>query len=149
MTKELILKIVCDTLNVEIRDVLQESYTKGAKCANVIQARHLSMFFCRAYKLGTFAVIGKYFNRDHSSVTQAERAIQNDIDTNKNFRLIYERIDKQLKFIDEFYSNHLNIQPNGTIRSYRNYRLARYYRRNIAIKTGVERRIRNACLSGF
>ncbi len=96
MKSEKILRTVCDVLNVDIKDVLQYSNVKGARNANLVQARNLFMWFAREYNIGTLQVIGGYVNRDHSTCINAFRVIQNDNKYNTSRLRLFLEVKRRL-----------------------------------------------------
>jgi len=97
MTKELILNTVCRICNVPPEMVLVSDNVKGARRGEFVHARHLCQVFAKAYNLGSLYAIGYFFGgRDHCAVLHAIKTVKNDCDTNKEKRIIYERIENEL-----------------------------------------------------
>jgi len=90
ITKEIILQCVCDTLKVNISDVLKDRHEPGAKNEEIVYARQLCMTLAREWKLGSLSAIGKYYGgRDHVTVMNSEKTIKNELDLYPNKKLIF------------------------------------------------------------
>jgi chromosomal replication initiation ATPase DnaA len=97
INKSVILKVVCDTLNVNPSEVLQPNNVKGTRLSDLVYARQLSMVFARKFNLGSLRSIGYYYGRrNHSTCVYAKIAIQNGIDTCKAKKAIYDKINIEL-----------------------------------------------------
>ena len=65
-----------------------------------VMARQMFLVFCyNNGRNGSLAVIGKYMNKDHATVCHAQKTIQNLLDTDKQFKEIYESIEEKVKLI--------------------------------------------------
>lgn len=66
----------------------QQLFSKSRR-REMVEARHVTMYLMRKYKLfGSLKMIGKYFNRDHTTVLHALNNVQSLIDTDKVFKSI-------------------------------------------------------------
>ena len=83
-------KITFDQINVDCRD------------GDLVFVRQLIMYFARKKKVGSLAVIGRRFNKDHATVLHAERSIENYIATDKEKRKKVEEYNKKLNRIKVF-----------------------------------------------
>ncbi len=90
---EYISKVVCDYFNMPV-DALQ---TKTRK-REIVQARQIAMYFSKSLTKYSLASIGAQIgSKDHATVLHACKTVNNLIDTDKNFRLFVEEIEKKLK----------------------------------------------------
>lgn len=88
-----IQKIVCDYFNVAI-DVLNSKTRKR----EIVQARQLAMYFSKVHTKNSLATIGLHCgNKDHATVLHACRTVNNLIETDKQFKVYVDDIDKKLK----------------------------------------------------
>jgi chromosomal replication initiator protein len=96
-TKELsidsISKTVCDYFGLEL-DVLQSKTRKR----EIVQARQIAMFFSKGLTNSSLSTIGaKIGKKDHATVLHACKAINNLIETDKDFKGQIKEIEAQLK----------------------------------------------------
>jgi len=90
---EYISKVVCDYFNMPV-DALQ---TKTRK-REVVQARQIAMYFSKSLTKYSLASIGAQIgSKDHATVLHACKTVNNLKDTDKNFRIFVEEIEKKLK----------------------------------------------------
>jgi chromosomal replication initiator protein len=93
ITIDYIQKIVCDYFNMPV-DSLQ---TKTRK-REVVQARQIAMFFSKSLTKSSLASIGSQIgHKDHATVLHACKTVNNLIDTDKQFKIDMEEIEKRLK----------------------------------------------------
>jgi chromosomal replication initiator protein len=98
ITKEMILKVVCDRMNVTNEDIIKSSKIKGSRIKEFCQARQLCMAFAYKYSIGTLFEIGRFYGGyDHATVLHAKKAVMNDYDTCKTYRIMYEIIKKDIE----------------------------------------------------
>jgi len=89
---EYISKVVCDYFKMPV-DILQ---TKTRK-REIVQARQITMYFSKNLTKYSLASIGAQIgNKDHATVLHACKTVNNLVDTDKNFRLYVEEIEKKL-----------------------------------------------------
>jgi chromosomal replication initiator protein len=74
-----IIKVISTQLNVNHNDVIGDRRYK-----TIVYGRHLSMYYIRKKTKLSEAEIGKYFNRDHSTINHACKVINNYIYTKDN-----------------------------------------------------------------
>lgn len=87
-----IQKIVSDYFQMDI-DIIQSKSRKR----DVVQARHLAMFFAKKHTKASLANIGSQIgDRDHATVLHACKAVENLITTDKNFKKYVDDIQKKL-----------------------------------------------------
>jgi len=90
---EYISKVVCDYFNMPV-DVLQAKTRKR----EIVQARQIAMYFSKSLTKYSLASIGAQIgSKDHATVLHACKTVNNLKDTDKNFRLFVEDIEKKLK----------------------------------------------------
>ncbi len=88
-----IQKIVCDYFDISI-DTLNSKTRKR----EIVQARQLSMFFSKKLTKSSLAAIGLHCgNKDHATVLHACRTVNNLIETDKQFKVYVEEIEKKIK----------------------------------------------------
>lgn len=93
ITIDYIQKIVCDYFNMPV-DSLQSKTRKR----EVVQARQIAMFFSKNLTKSSLASIGSQIGRkDHATVLHACKTVNNLIDTDKQFKIDVEEIEKRLK----------------------------------------------------
>lgn len=92
-----IQKIVCRHLNVD-----QGLLSGRTRRREIVQARHLAMYFCREFTQHTTSKIGEAFGgRDHSTVIHAINSINNQIETSPNFHLVVKNVRQQISHLRE------------------------------------------------
>jgi chromosomal replication initiator protein len=88
-----IQKIVCDYFDISI-DTLNSKTRKR----EIVQARQLSMFFSKKLTKSSLAAIGLHCgNKDHATVLHACRTVNNLIETDKQFKVYVDEIEKKIK----------------------------------------------------
>ncbi|NQU81707.1 MAG: chromosomal replication initiator protein DnaA, partial [Bacteroidetes bacterium] len=89
-----IQKIVCDYYNIPLN--LIQSKTRKRE---IVQARQVAMFFSKSLTKSSLATIGTQIGgKDHATVLHACKTVNNLIDTDKQFRLQIQDIEKKLSF---------------------------------------------------
>jgi chromosomal replication initiator protein len=90
---EYISKVVCDYFNLTV-DSLQAKTRKR----EIVQARQITMYFSKNMTKYSLASIGSQIgNKDHATVLHACKTVNNLKETDKNFRLYVDEIEKKLK----------------------------------------------------
>lgn len=93
ITIDYIQKTVCDYFNMP-SDSLQSKTRKR----EIVQARQIAMFFSKTLTKSSLASIGAQIgHKDHATVLHACKTVNNLIDTDKQFRIDIEEIEKRLK----------------------------------------------------
>ncbi len=65
---------------------------------NIVQARQLSMYFAKSHTKASLTSIGLHCgNKDHATVLHACKTVQNLIDTDKEFRIYVDDLEKKIK----------------------------------------------------
>jgi chromosomal replication initiator protein len=89
---EYIQKVVCDYFDLPIE--LMKSKTRKRE---VVQARQIAMYFSKKMTKSSLANIGMHCGgKDHATVLHACRTVNNLAETDKNFRIYLEDLDKKL-----------------------------------------------------
>ncbi len=90
---DFIQKIVCDYFNLPV-----DSINSKTRKREIVQARQLAMYFAKKHTKASLATIGLHCgNKDHATVLHACRTVNNLIDTDKQFRIYVEELDKKIK----------------------------------------------------
>jgi len=93
LSVEYISKVVCDYFNLSV-DSLQAKTRKR----EIVQARQITMYFSKNMTKYSLASIGAQIgNKDHATVLHACKTVNNLKETDKNFRLYVDEIEKKLK----------------------------------------------------
>ena len=88
LTIEEIQRIVCEYFGIE--ENLVRAKTRKRE---VVQARQVAMFFSKQFTQHSLKTIGLHFGgRDHSTVIHANQSVQNQIETNPQFRDMVEEV---------------------------------------------------------
>ena len=96
MTPEKIIEIVADYFHVD-KDMLRVKNRN----AEFVKPRHIAMYLCKYNTELSFREIGKSFNKDHASVIHAIKSVENQIETNRKYREVFDEIE--LHVIQEEY----------------------------------------------
>ncbi|MGN0033731.1 MAG: chromosomal replication initiator protein DnaA [Candidatus Limimorpha sp.] len=93
ITINYIITCVCEEIGTS-----QEDFFKSTRKRNVVQARQLSMFFAKKYTKASLVVIGeKCGKKDHATVIHALKTIENLLETDKQFRMMAEKIEQKFQ----------------------------------------------------
>jgi len=88
-----IQKVVCDYFDLPL-----EAINSKTRKREIVQARQLAMYFAKKHTKASLATIGLHCgNKDHATVLHACRTVNNLIDTDKQFRIYVEELDKKIK----------------------------------------------------
>ncbi|RLD63257.1 MAG: chromosomal replication initiator protein DnaA [Bacteroidetes bacterium] len=88
-----IQKVVSDYFNIPI-DMINSKTRKR----EIVQARQIAMFFSKKFTKSSLATIGIHCgNKDHATVLHACRTVNNLVDTDKQFRVYVDDIEKKIK----------------------------------------------------
>ena len=86
-----IQKVVCDYFDLSI-DTLKSKTRKR----NIVQARQLAMYFSKQLTKSSLANIGaRCGGKDHATVLHACKTVNNLVDTDKDFRLYVQELEKK------------------------------------------------------
>jgi chromosomal replication initiator protein len=90
---DFIQKIICDYFNIPVDQINSKTRKR-----DIVQARQLAMFFSKKHTKSSLATIGLHCgNKDHATVLHACRTVNNLIETDKQFRLYVDEIEKKIK----------------------------------------------------
>lgn len=81
-----IVDIVSEQLNVSKFNIISK-----CRLREYTEARHISMMLCTSLTSLPLKVIGKYFNRDHSTVIHARETIENLLSYENDVKMKYEK----------------------------------------------------------
>ena len=96
-----IIEIVLDYYKISI-DEMTARVRKGES----IKPVHIAMYFLESYTTLSLLAIAKLFNRqNHSTTINAIKSVNNQIDTDKNYRLEIAEIDFKIKNYDNLKMN--------------------------------------------
>ncbi len=91
ITPEIIMQIVADFYNVDVNDL------PGNKRQSTIkQARHVSMYFMRDMLSLRFAEIGSIMNKDHSTVMNAVKKVETEINMDEQLAANVQQLRKRI-----------------------------------------------------
>ncbi len=86
-------KVVSDYFNIPV-----ELINSRTRKREIVQARQIAMFFSKKYTKSSLATIGIHCgNKDHATVLHACRTVNNLIETDKQFKVFVEDIEKKIK----------------------------------------------------
>jgi chromosomal replication initiator protein len=89
---EYIQKVVCDYFDLPI-----ETMKSKTRKREVVQARQIAMYFSKKLTKSSLANIGSHCGgKDHATVLHACRTVTNLCDTDKQFRVYLEELEKKL-----------------------------------------------------
>jgi chromosomal replication initiator protein len=94
VTIDYIQKVICEYFNIPV-----DSINSKTRKREIVQARQLSMYFSKKHTKSSLTSIGQQCgNKDHATVLHACRTVNNLVETDKQFRLFVEDLDKKIKF---------------------------------------------------
>lgn len=93
LSVDYISKVVCDILNMTAEDIQSKTRKR-----NIVQARQLAMYFSKKMTQQSLSTIGSLIgNKDHATVLHACKSVKNLIETDKDFKLLFQKIEQKLK----------------------------------------------------
>jgi chromosomal replication initiator protein len=88
-----IKNIVCDYFQISVDEINSKTRKR-----EIVQARQLAMFFSKKHTKFSLANIGlQCGNKDHATVLHAYRTVSDLLDTDKQFKVYVEDIEKKIK----------------------------------------------------
>jgi len=88
-----IQKVICDYFSVPLNAINSKSRKR-----EIVQARQLAMFFSKKLTKTSLATIGLHCgNKDHATVLHSCKTINNLIETDKQFKVYVEELEKKIK----------------------------------------------------
>jgi chromosomal replication initiator protein len=93
LTIEEIQRIVCEYMNIE------EDRVRGkTRKREVVRARQVAMYFCKEFTQNSLKTIGLHFGgRDHSTVIHANNTVEDQMETDEQFRGTVEEIGRKIE----------------------------------------------------
>jgi len=93
LTIEEIQRIVCEYMNIE------EDRVRGkTRKREVVRARQVAMYFCKEFTQNSLKTIGLHFGgRDHSTVIHANNTVEDQMETDEQFRSTVEEIGRKIE----------------------------------------------------
>jgi chromosomal replication initiator protein len=93
LTIEEIQRIVCEYMNIE------EDRVRGkTRKREVVRARQIAMYFCKQFTQNSLKTIGLHFGgRDHSTVIHANNTVEDQMETDDQFRSTVEEIERKIE----------------------------------------------------
>ena len=92
LTIEQIQTVVCEYFNID-EDLVRAKTRKR----EVVQARQVAMYFSKQLTQHSLKTIGLHFGgRDHSTVIHANRSVNNQLETDPNFRSMLDTLRQQI-----------------------------------------------------
>lgn len=92
LTVEEIQQIVCEYFRIPPDQVRAKTRKR-----EVVQARQVAMYFCKHFTQHSLKSIGLYFGgRDHSTVIHAIQSVQDQMETDPNFRELIEALQHKI-----------------------------------------------------
>lgn len=92
ITAEYITRLVCNQFNIS-EDLLMSNL----RTSDVALARHVSIYLCRTCSGLTQKETGDYFNKDHSTIINSEKAVKKKMLNDKEFKKTIDVLIKLLK----------------------------------------------------
>jgi len=92
LTIEDIQRVVCEYLHVPENQVRGETRKR-----EIVRARQIAMYFSKKYTQHSLKTIGLHFGgRDHSTVIHANNTVEDQMETDEQFRDTVEEIDQEI-----------------------------------------------------
>ncbi len=92
-TDEQIIKIVADYFQIPPKSIKAKTRKR-----EVVQARHIAIYFMKKLTNMSSTAIGNTFNRDHSTVLHALKAVSDLSETNKDFKNYMSDLERTFKY---------------------------------------------------
>jgi len=93
LTIEEIQRIVCDYL-----DIPEDLVRAKTRKREVVRARQIAMYFCKDLTQHSLKTIGLHFGgRDHSTVIHANKTVEDQIETDDQFRGMVDEIGRKIE----------------------------------------------------
>jgi chromosomal replication initiator protein len=88
-----IQKVVSDYFNIPV-----ETINSRTRKREIVQARQLAMYFSKKHTKSSLATIGIHCgDKDHATVLHACRTVNNLLETDKQFKVYVDDIEKKIK----------------------------------------------------
>jgi len=92
LSKELILKTICKELEMDFKEVK----TRKTRLREYVYARQLYAYFCRIYTNESLTNIGKFINKDHTTIIHSSNQIENFKAFDKEIKNHVRKLNNQL-----------------------------------------------------
>ena len=92
MTVDRIITLVSKRLSIPVGDIRSKQRT-----ANVVNARHVSIYMIRQLTDVTFNTIGEIFGRDHSTIMAAFRRVESMMTTDPEFAALVNGMMEEIR----------------------------------------------------
>ena len=99
LPEEIIIETVLDHF-----DLKYEILKCRSRLMEYVKARYIIMYFCKQYTNLSLSTIGRIFNKDHCTVMFGVQQVAIQMEVNKDYRVMIERLDVILKSIGIFLS---------------------------------------------
>lgn len=87
-----IISIVC-----RYCEVTREQLQSGRRITELVEARHLAVYFISTHvRKATSTRIGRYFNRDHTTVLHSIKCVNDFKDTDQAFKSQFEFLEREV-----------------------------------------------------
>ena len=93
LTIDEIQRIVCEYMDID------EDRVRGkTRKREVVRARQIAMYFCKQFTQNSLKTIGLHFGgRDHSTVIHANNTVEDQMETDEQFRSTVEEIERKIE----------------------------------------------------
>ncbi len=93
LTIDEIQRIVCEYMDID------EDRVRGkTRKREVVRARQIAMYFCKQFTQNSLKTIGLHFGgRDHSTVIHANNTVEDQMETDDQFRSTVEEIERKIE----------------------------------------------------
>ena len=117
LTKSTILKTICKEFKMDFEEVKNRKTSKR----EFVYVRHLYAYFCRKYTKESFKVIGEFIKKDHATIINSNRKIEDWIETDKTVKVLTDILHKKLSSqIVNFKEDEMEDIGNNIILKYAN-----------------------------
>lgn len=100
ISPEVVTDIVCKRLNVNYEDVF-----KKTRLRKIAEARQIAMYLAYNYSEMSLKQVGRFFNRDHSTVLYAKDMVGGYIKFDVDFRRKFAEIETDVILVQKTFNN--------------------------------------------
>jgi len=93
LSKESILAAVCKDFEMDLEEI-----TARGRAAQYLEPRHITCYLLREYARMHFKEIGDLFNRDHTTIIHAVRAVKDRMDTEPDYKARVQRLINKINY---------------------------------------------------
>lgn len=94
-----VIKIICDYFYIDQKDFYKNFKSRKRK---YVKIRQIVSYFLKEYTALSLQDIGDIFDKDHATAIDSIKKVKNYIDTDKQFKVDIEALDKK---INPYFSN--------------------------------------------